>query len=102
MLSRAADNLYWMSRYLERAEHTARVTSVHLTLMLERDPATEGSRWSRVLASLGCPDPIEDDEAFTAAQSYAQDQILTSITSAREDACEICAEISSAMSRHTN
>ncbi len=42
MLSRAADNLYWMSRYLERAEHTARVTSVHLTLMLERDPATEG------------------------------------------------------------
>ena len=25
MLSRVADNLYWMSRYLERAEHTARI-----------------------------------------------------------------------------
>jgi len=97
MLSRAADNLYWMSRYLERAEHTARVTSVHLTLMLERDPATEGSRWSRVLASLGCPDPVEDDDAFTAAQSYAQDQILTSITSARENARQVREQISSEM-----
>src|SRR5713226_1596896 len=97
MLSRAADNLYWMSRYLERAEHTARVTSVHLTLMLERDPATEGARWSRVLASLGCPDPVEDDNAFTAAQSYAQDQILTSITSARENARQVREQISSEM-----
>ena len=25
MLSRVADNLYWMSRYLERAEHTSRL-----------------------------------------------------------------------------
>ena len=30
MLSRVADNLYWMSRYLERAEHTARLLDVHL------------------------------------------------------------------------
>ena len=34
MLSRVADNLYWMSRYLERAEHTARIAGVHLNLML--------------------------------------------------------------------
>lgn len=30
MLSRAADNLYWMSRYIERAEHTARIIAVKL------------------------------------------------------------------------
>ena len=36
MLSRVADSLYWMSRYLERAEHTARVIDVQLNLMLER------------------------------------------------------------------
>ena len=35
MLSRVADNLYWMSRYLERAEHNARVLGVQLNLMLE-------------------------------------------------------------------
>ena len=36
MLSRVADNLYWMSRYLERAEHTARLIDVNLALDLER------------------------------------------------------------------
>ena len=36
MLSRVADHLYWMSRYLERAKHTARVVDVHLDLMLDR------------------------------------------------------------------
>ena len=36
MLSRVADNLYWMSRYLERAEHTARLLAVKLESMLEQ------------------------------------------------------------------
>ena len=36
MLSRVADSLYWMSRYLERAEHTARLLDVQLNLMLEQ------------------------------------------------------------------
>ena len=35
MLSRVADSLYWMSRYLERAEHTARLIDVRLNQMLE-------------------------------------------------------------------
>jgi uncharacterized alpha-E superfamily protein len=30
MLSRVADSLYWMSRYLERAEHTTRLLDVNL------------------------------------------------------------------------
>ncbi len=36
MLSRVADNLYWMSRYLERAEHTLRLLDVNMGLMLDR------------------------------------------------------------------
>ncbi len=102
MLSRAADNLYWMSRYLERAEHAARVTGVHLNLMLEHDPATELARWSRVLASLGCPEPCEDDEAFATAQAFAQDQILSSIAAARENARQVREQISSEMWEHLN
>ncbi|MGI4758521.1 MAG: alpha-E domain-containing protein, partial [Janthinobacterium lividum] len=35
MLSRVADSLYWMSRYLERAEHTTRLLDVNLNLMLD-------------------------------------------------------------------
>ena len=30
MLSRVADSLYWMSRYLERAEHTVRMLDVNM------------------------------------------------------------------------
>ena len=34
MLSRVADNLYWMSRYIERAEGMARMIQVHQSLSL--------------------------------------------------------------------
>ena len=36
MLSRVADNLYWMARYLERAQHTARLLDVTLDLVPDR------------------------------------------------------------------
>ena len=55
MLSRVADSLYWMSRYLERAEHTARVVNVNLNLTLDRAPADAARHWGRLLTSL--PDP---------------------------------------------
>lgn len=35
MLSRVADSLYWMSRYVERAENVARFISVNLNLILD-------------------------------------------------------------------
>src|SRR5579859_1170001 len=100
MLSRVADNLYWMSRYLERAEHTARVIGVHLNLMLEDEPSQQGRRWSRVLTCLGSKDGAGD--AFAAAESYALDQILTSIMSARENARQVREQISSEMWEELN
>lgn len=35
MLSRVADNLYWLSRYMERAENLARLVDVNASLMLD-------------------------------------------------------------------
>ena len=35
MLSRVVDSLYWMSRYVERAENIARILDVNLQLMLD-------------------------------------------------------------------
>src|SRR5688572_31944439 len=35
MLSRVAESMYWMSRYIERAENVARFIDVNLTLMLD-------------------------------------------------------------------
>lgn len=53
MLSRVADSLYWTSRYLERAEHTARLIDINLGLMLDRSRLSAEQRWQRVLAALG-------------------------------------------------
>ena len=35
MLSRVADSLYWLGRYIERAENNARMLDVNLQLMLD-------------------------------------------------------------------
>ena len=35
MLSRVAENIYWLSRYVERAENTARLVRVNSNLMLD-------------------------------------------------------------------
>ena len=93
MLSRVADNLYWMSRYLERAEYTARAVGVHLTLMLEREGPDDG-RWTRLLAALGSKQAPEGD-AFAALESYALAQIVSSIAAARENARQVREQIGS-------
>jgi uncharacterized alpha-E superfamily protein len=103
MLSRVADSLYWMSRYLERAEHTARVVDVHLNLTLEDiSGRTPAQRWARVLKGLHF-EPAEDDATdydlmqkitFDALHSQS---ITSSIGSARENARQIREQISSEM-----
>src|SRR6202158_4442328 len=35
MLSRVAENVYWLARYLERAENTARIVNVNANLLLD-------------------------------------------------------------------
>ena len=41
MISRVAEHCFWMSRYLERAENTARVLEVNETLLLDFSVPTE-------------------------------------------------------------
>jgi uncharacterized alpha-E superfamily protein len=56
MLCRVADSLFWMSRYIERAENTARLTDVNIQLLLELehyDDELTGAHWRAVLRSLG-------------------------------------------------
>ena len=44
MLSRVAENLFWMSRYLERAENVARLLDIGLYLELDAPSSTSGER----------------------------------------------------------
>jgi uncharacterized alpha-E superfamily protein len=41
MLSRVADSIYWMSRYVERAENVARLIDVNLNMMLDSSGAEQ-------------------------------------------------------------
>jgi uncharacterized alpha-E superfamily protein len=106
MLSRVADSLFWMSRYLERAEHTARVMNVQLNLMLERGAETDDRHWERVLRSLGIENE-NDLEAFAFAQSLlhstsSASSIVSCMSAARENARQVREQISSEMWERLN
>jgi uncharacterized alpha-E superfamily protein len=55
MLSRVADSLLWLARYIERAENTARILDVNLQLTLDDDhdgAKAERLEWEPILATL--------------------------------------------------
>lgn len=50
MLSRTADHLYWMSRYIERAENLARLLDVtHQMSLVPKSVRTEKQNWGAIL-----------------------------------------------------
>jgi len=101
MLSRVADSLYWMSRYLERAEHTARIISVNLNLMLDESASSVDRRWQRVLKTLGNPAKVEwTGDPYRLASTMIFDMekrasIVSCIMFARENARQVREQISS-------
>ncbi|MCC6615540.1 MAG: alpha-E domain-containing protein [Anaerolineae bacterium] len=105
MLSRVADSLYWLSRYLERAEHATRQIDVQLHLMLDQTPDAARARWTRVLKSLNArPDDVEP---FDLIQRMTFDpteasSIINCIAAARENARQLREHISSEMWEQLN
>jgi uncharacterized alpha-E superfamily protein len=100
MLSRVADSLYWMSRYLERAEHTTRLLDVNLNLMLDESPTSAERRWQRVLQALGKPKNVAwEGDAYILTHALTFDttnkaSILSCIISARENSRHVREQIS--------
>lgn len=52
MLSRVADSIYWLNRYIERAENVARFVDVNLNLMLDL-PAGVAQQWEPLVTTTG-------------------------------------------------
>ncbi len=100
MLSRVADSLYWMSRYLERAEHTTRLLDVNLNLMLDESAASAERRWQRVLLALGSPkDVIWEGDPYALVRKLcfdaeAKSSILSLLITARENSRHVREQIS--------
>jgi uncharacterized alpha-E superfamily protein len=108
MLSRVAESLYWMSRYLERAEHTARLLEVNLFGRLDQQQGGHDPRWARVLRGLSVPVPatgeLDVSEVVQRLTFDAKDpySIVSCIASARRNAREIREQISSEMWEQMN
>ena len=91
MLARNAESLYWIGRYVERADGTARILDVSVHELLE-DASVDPDLASRqLLGVLGIdppPDTPLDVWSLTELVAYAQDNvgsIVASLTSAREN-----------------
>jgi len=53
MLGRTANGLFWMFRYMERAENTARLLEAGLRMALTRDLESAQEEWRSVISTLG-------------------------------------------------
>lgn len=72
MLSRTADHLYWMSRYLERAESLARMLDAQQRLsLLPRAPEAVSQGWQATLVSVGVGEAFfEHHQTLTARAAF--------------------------------
>ena len=110
MLSRVAESIYWMSRYIERAENVARFIDVNLHLSLDL-PVGIQAQWTPLVSTTG------DDEAFDQRYGEASreavmrflafdtenpNSIASCLRAARENARSVRENISSEMWEQLN
>jgi uncharacterized alpha-E superfamily protein len=108
MLARTADNLFWMARYIERAENTARVLVVaHLNSLLPVEIAGSGVHlWHAPLNITGSAPGYQEKFSQVVADSVIRYMVLdpdnhssihTSLSLARENARAVRGAITAEM-----
>lgn len=110
MLSRVANSVYWLNRYVERAENYARFISVNFNLALDLPP-TVAEQWEPLLVATAdnfiFNKYYENASATNVIQYMSFDvrnpnSILSSLQNARENARTIRESISKEMWEHVN
>jgi uncharacterized alpha-E superfamily protein len=110
MLSRVAESIYWMCRYVERAENVARFISVNLNLNLDL-PGEPVQQWLPLVITSG--DQAAFNKSYTGATKENvirfltfdrenHNSVLSCLTGARENARSVREIISSEMWEHIN
>ena len=108
MLSRVADTLYWLMRYVERAENVARFVDVglYLNVDLSGAPAGEASPWEAVIKASGEEKAYHENYSSVSAEQvlhfmsfdrHNENSILTCLSRARENARSVREIIASEM-----
>src|SRR5689334_12298328 len=106
LLSRVADSLYWIGRYLERAERIARLIDVRLDLGLDRRP--NGWNFTRfyAIARVDLPSsPPETPSSLVDALMFdtaKRDSVMACVNLARDNARQVREEITSEMWEQLN
>lgn len=94
MLSRVAESIYWMARYLERAENTARMVMVNANLLLDL-PKGAQPEWQPLVTITGATDQFEargrryEERAvvmFLLGDRDYAGSVINSLRAARENA----------------
>jgi uncharacterized alpha-E superfamily protein len=105
MLSRVADSVYWMSRYVERAENVARFIEVNFQLTLD-SPFVEEQQWEPLVNTSGDREDFakrygsgtqENVLRFLLTDPQNPNSILSCVRAARENARTVREIISSEM-----
>ncbi|MDR4463793.1 MAG: alpha-E domain-containing protein [Nitrospira sp.] len=112
MLSRTAESCFWIARYTERAEYTARLINVHYQLLLESsNQQDQNTIWRWYLESTGQLSSYEERrqplETMTVLQFLTCDAanpnaLVNLISAARENARGIQDQLSSEVWHHIN
>ena len=114
MLSRVADSCFWLSRYIERAESSARILDVNIQLALDSEDQNGNAAddlWSPILSTLEEQElfqsqhgAINGDDVmeFVTFEKSNPNSILSSVTLARENARTVREQISSEMWEQLN
>ncbi len=107
MLSRAASSLYWMSRYMERAENMARILDVSYRMSLSASDAhSQRTQWEPALVVAGCEQPFKETGRkidarnvieFLALDADNMSSIRASLWTARENARAMRTQITTEM-----
>ena len=109
MLSRVADAIYWMNRYVERAENVARFVDVSLNLALDFPEAAV--QWSPLVATTGDAELFAERFAESSRENVlgfltfdreCPNSILSCFAKARENARSVREIISSEMWEQVN
>ena len=105
LLSRVSDSLYWMARYMERAENVARFIDVNLNMSLDLGPDM-ASQWAPLVSTTGDHVPFTERYGQATQESVIQfltfdeqnpNSILSAVRAARENARTVREIISSEM-----
>ena len=90
LLSRVAESTFWVGRYVERAEGTARILDVVVYQALEQSGAASGDAAERLLAVMGLPPGDDEANLWQVAERLARDpdsrsSIAGAVNAAREN-----------------